>query len=68
MSVRYLHMHVMSTDLAGEGMKHSKHFFSFLPEYGSFLPIDEVLDWFDVVESRYEKVSYTSNLLWLRLA
>ena len=54
---RYLHMHVMSNDLAGEAMEKSKHFFSFHPTHGEFLLIDDVLEWFDIRPEVYRRVS-----------
>ncbi|EJD02367.1 uncharacterized protein FOMMEDRAFT_157581 [Fomitiporia mediterranea MF3/22] len=53
-SFRYLHLHVMTDDLTGKAMKTPRHFFSFHPNHGEFLPLDEVLSWFEIVDERYK--------------
>ncbi|OBZ75934.1 Aprataxin [Grifola frondosa] len=43
----YIHLHVLSADLCSPAMKVKKHFNSFRPGLGFFLPIDDVISWFD---------------------
>ncbi|EIN07392.1 hypothetical protein PUNSTDRAFT_114838 [Punctularia strigosozonata HHB-11173 SS5] len=53
-SMLHLHLHVLSADLCEKGMKTKKHYNSFHPKIGYFLPLEEVLSWFDGVPSYFE--------------
>jgi aprataxin len=53
---RHLHLHVLSSDLCSEKMKHKKHYNSFHPKLGFFLHLHEVLSWFDAAPSYFERV------------
>ncbi|KAI0831345.1 hypothetical protein BC628DRAFT_1415862 [Trametes gibbosa] len=46
-SVEHLHLHLVSSEFLGEYFKKKKHNNSFHPRMGFFLPLDEVLRWFD---------------------
>jgi len=46
-AARHLHLHVLSADLLSEKMKNKKHYNSFHPKLGFFLPIEDVLEWLD---------------------
>ncbi|KAI5121693.1 hypothetical protein M0805_002768 [Coniferiporia weirii] len=54
-SLEHLHLHIISSDLCGEGMKKPSHYNGFHPGIGYFLHLDDVLEWFEVVESRYNE-------------
>ncbi|KAI0665228.1 hypothetical protein C8Q70DRAFT_39923 [Cubamyces menziesii] len=45
--LKHLHLHVISSDFTGQYYKEKKHVNSFHPRLGFFLPIDEVIRWFD---------------------
>jgi len=51
-SMQHLHLHVLSSDLCSEKLKHKKHYNSFHPKLGFFLHLDELVSWFDA-ESSY---------------
>ncbi|KAF8201437.1 hypothetical protein BJ912DRAFT_945347 [Pholiota molesta] len=55
--MQHLHLHVLSADLCSEKLKHKKHYNSFHPEVGFFLPLDDVVSWFDA------EPSYFANLV-----
>ncbi|EKM76481.1 hypothetical protein AGABI1DRAFT_122637 [Agaricus bisporus var. burnettii JB137-S8] len=55
-SMEHLHMHVISSDLVSEKLKHKKHYNSFHPKLGFFLHIDEVLTWFDAESTYYQNM------------
>ncbi|PVF98909.1 hypothetical protein CPB86DRAFT_814399 [Serendipita vermifera] len=46
-SLDVLHLHVISSDLCGVGLTQLKYYNGFNPDLGFFLPIDEVLGWFE---------------------
>ncbi|KAH9900970.1 hypothetical protein C8Q73DRAFT_225985 [Cubamyces lactineus] len=46
-TLEHLHLHVISSDFTGQYYKEKKHVNSFHPRLGFFLPIDEVIRWFD---------------------
>jgi aprataxin len=56
-SMEHLHLHVLSSDLCSEKMKHKKHYNSFHPKLGFFLHLHEVLSWFDAAPSYFERMS-----------
>jgi len=43
----HLHLHVVSSDLCSQTLKHKKHYNSFHPKLGFFLHVDDVLSWFE---------------------
>ncbi|WOO77379.1 Aprataxin [Vanrija pseudolonga] len=44
-SMRHLHLHVMSNDLASPSLKTKKHYNSFRPDHGFFISLAEVESW-----------------------
>ena len=60
-----MHLHVLSADLVSENMKTKKHYNTFHPERGFFIPYDEVMSWFEAEESFWKQVRYF--LTWCRL-
>ncbi|CCM02411.1 uncharacterized protein FIBRA_04509 [Fibroporia radiculosa] len=52
-SMEHLHLHVLSNDLCSPAMKKKKHYNSFHPSHGFFLPLEDVLNWFDAHESYF---------------
>lgn len=40
---RHVHLHVISSDLIGRGLKKKGHYNSFRPDLGFFVTLDEVL-------------------------
>ncbi|VDB82726.1 unnamed protein product [Peniophora sp. CBMAI 1063] len=46
-SMEHLHLHVISADLTSPSLKNKKHYNSFKPGHGFFLPIEDVLGWFE---------------------
>jgi hypothetical protein len=40
---RHIHLHVISSDLDSPSLKSKKHFNSFHPELGFFIPLDQVI-------------------------
>ncbi|KAA1469527.1 HIT-like protein, partial [Dentipellis sp. KUC8613] len=56
-SMEHLHLHVISADLCSERLKHKKHYNSFHPARGFFLPLDDVLAWYDAAPSYFDTVS-----------
>ncbi len=50
---RHIHLHIVSSDLCSEKLKHKKHYNSFHPKLGFFLHLDEVLSWFDTESDSY---------------
>ncbi|KAH9946085.1 uncharacterized protein BXZ73DRAFT_36981 [Epithele typhae] len=55
-SMEHVHLHIVSSDLAGENIKKKVHFNSFHPEKGFFLHLDDVLSWCDLDDVAYAKV------------
>lgn len=53
---RHLHLHIISNDLCGDGLKKARHYNSFHPKLGYFLHLDDVLEWFEAVDSVYRSV------------
>lgn len=53
---RHLHLHIISSDLCGDGLKKPRHYNSFHPKLGYFLHLDDVLEWFEAVDSVYRSV------------
>ena len=62
---RHLHLHIISADLCGEGMKKARHYNSFHPKLGYFLHLDDVLGWFEAVDSVFNSVRVLSSDLWV---
>ncbi|KZV64348.1 HIT-like protein [Peniophora sp. CONT] len=58
-SMEHLHLHVISADLTSPSLKNKKHYNSFKPGHGFFLPLDDVLEWFD---GSHEHLLSMSNL------
>ncbi|ETW86016.1 hypothetical protein HETIRDRAFT_309237 [Heterobasidion irregulare TC 32-1] len=56
-SMEHLHLHVISADLCGPALKTKKHYNSFHPTAGFFLPLDHVLSLFDATPSYYDSFS-----------
>jgi hypothetical protein len=56
LGVSHLHMHIISSDLCSPSLKNKKHYNSFHPKLGFFLHLDDVLEWFDGVDSHYQMV------------
>jgi len=46
-SMEHLHLHVISSDLCAPALKTKRHYNSFSPRAGFFVPLDEVRAWFD---------------------
>ncbi|KAH9035383.1 hypothetical protein EDB85DRAFT_1944573 [Lactarius pseudohatsudake] len=46
-SDRHLHLHVISSDLTAQALKTKKHYNSFSPRAGFFVPLAEVRAWFN---------------------
>jgi len=44
---RHLHLHVISSDLTTEALKTKRHYNSFSPRVGFFVPLAEVRPWFE---------------------
>jgi hypothetical protein len=44
---RHLHLHVISSDLTAPALKTKRHYNTFSPRVGFFVPLDEVRAWFD---------------------
>ena len=40
---RHIHLHIISSDLDSPSLKSKKHFNSFHPELGFFIPLDQVI-------------------------
>ena len=43
---RHLHLHVISADLTAPALKTKRHYNSFSPRVGFFVPLEEVRAWF----------------------
>ncbi|KAF7305119.1 HIT domain-containing protein [Mycena kentingensis (nom. inval.)] len=52
-SMAHLHLHVISDDFISDRLKVKKHYNSFHPTLGFFLPISDVLSWFDTDSDSY---------------
>lgn len=54
----HIHLHIISDDFQGSGMKKKRHYNSFNPhpESGYFLRLKTVLQWFEAVPEFYELV------------
>jgi aprataxin len=63
---RHIHLHVISSDRSSDCLKTKKHFNSFRPDLGFFIPIAEVERWIAndrrYVEERVD-VSYSISQL-----
>ena len=57
---RHLHLHVISSDLCAPALETKRHYNSFSPRVGFFVPLDEVRAWFDDEQQQHElaKVSF----------
>lgn len=53
----HIHLHIISSDLVSEKLKNKKHYNSFHPSLGFFLHLDDVLEWFDLPDEDFKKVS-----------
>ena len=47
---RHVHLHVISSDLTASALKTKRHYNSFSPRVGFFIPLSKVRSWFDVDE------------------
>ena len=47
----------MSADLCSDALKKKKHYNTFRPGLGFFLPYSDVMEWFDATPSYYDMVS-----------
>ncbi|PCH38019.1 HIT-like protein [Wolfiporia cocos MD-104 SS10] len=56
-SMEHVHLHVISSDLCSPSMKNKKHYNSFHPEHGFFLPLEEILSWPEAEPSWYATMS-----------
>ncbi|KZT09487.1 HIT-like protein [Laetiporus sulphureus 93-53] len=56
-SMEHLHLHVISSDLCSASMKVKKHYNSFNPKLGFFLPLDDIRSWFDAEPSYFAMMS-----------
>ena len=54
---RHLHLHVMSDDLVSDRMKHKKHYNSFHPKLGFWLPLEEVREWLESTDEYYQRMA-----------
>jgi len=45
--MEHLHLHVISSDLTAEALKTKRHYNSFSPRVGFFLPLADVRAWFE---------------------
>lgn len=43
--LRHLHLHVISDDLTSPSLKNKKHYNSFRPDLGFFVPLGDVQQW-----------------------
>jgi len=44
-SMKHLHLHIISSDLISDKLKHKKHYNSFRPDLGFFLHLKDVISW-----------------------
>ncbi|KZV99106.1 HIT-like protein [Exidia glandulosa HHB12029] len=56
-SMLHVHLHVMSDDLLGEAMKNKKHYNSFHPTKGFWLPLEDVQAWLEADDEYYKRMS-----------
>ncbi|KAI0046697.1 hypothetical protein FA95DRAFT_1559820 [Auriscalpium vulgare] len=56
-SMEHVHLHVISADLCNAKLKTKKHYNSFHPALGFFLPLDTVLEWLDATPSYYDTMA-----------
>lgn len=56
LGVSHVHMHIISSDLCSPSLKNKKHYNSFHPKLGFFLHLNDVLEWFDGVDSHHQMV------------
>jgi len=61
--IRHIHLHVISSDLDSPSLKSKKHFNSFHPELGFFIPLDQVIR--SIKDHSWNQVSPTSTLVYL---
>ena len=54
---RHIHLHIMSADLCSPAMKNKKHYNSFHPKRGFFIPLSDVQEWQDAEPSYFATVS-----------
>lgn len=47
MNKRHVHLHVISSDLIASALKTKRHYNSFSPRVGFFIPLSKVRSWFD---------------------
>lgn len=62
---RHLHLHIISSDLVAAPLKTKRHYNSFHPTRGFFLPLADVLGWFDAAPSEYAAVRARVSGLYL---
>ncbi|KAI0725168.1 HIT-like domain-containing protein [Fomitopsis betulina] len=56
-SMEHIHLHVVSADLCSPAMKNKKHYNSFHPKHGFFIPLSDVQDWLDAEPSYFDTMS-----------
>ncbi|EJD46088.1 HIT-like protein, partial [Auricularia subglabra TFB-10046 SS5] len=56
-SMLHLHLHVMSDDLLGERLKNKKHYNSFHPKLGFWLPLEDVQGWLEASDDYYKQMA-----------
>jgi aprataxin len=59
---RHIHLHVISSDLTSQALKTKKHYNSFHPKLGFFLPLDKVISWLDAVPEKFDEVRLLTML------
>ena len=47
MNERHLHLHVISSDLTASALKTKRHYNTFSPRVGFFIPLTKVRAWFE---------------------
>ncbi|KAH7107383.1 HIT-like domain-containing protein [Auriculariales sp. MPI-PUGE-AT-0066] len=56
-SMLHLHLHVMSDELVSDRIKHKKHYLSFHPTHGFWLPLEDVRGWLEATEEYYTRMA-----------
>ena len=66
---RHLHLHVISSDLTAPALKTKRHYNTFSPRVGFFVPLDEVLSWFndDAVPQQRQLAKVSDLVMLLRV-
>ncbi|TFY55641.1 hypothetical protein EVJ58_g8119 [Rhodofomes roseus] len=56
-SMEHIHLHVLSADLCSPAMKNKKHYNSFHPARGFFIPLSDVQEWVEAEPSYFAMIS-----------